>query len=104
MPSNASNSRPTDIDLLHALSSSFHAVLDLPELLRRIVNASVQLTNSTGGQAALIDPDTAQLSVFTMDEELSELTESLSDELPDILITHVVTRENPLAIKPGDNL
>jgi signal transduction histidine kinase len=104
MPSNTSNTRPTDINLLHSLSSSFHAVLDLPELLRRIVNASVQLTNATWGQAALIDPDTAQLSVFTVGEERSELTESLSDVLPDTLITHVVTRENPLAIKPGDDL
>src|SRR5688572_21861472 len=99
MAEDNSSTRPTDINLLHSLSSSFHAVLDLPELLRRIVDASMQLTNANGGQAALMDPDTGQLSVFTMDGEHSGLTEWLGDALPDMLITHVITRENPLAIK-----
>jgi signal transduction histidine kinase len=104
MSEDNSSTRPTDINLLHSLSSSFHAVLDLPELLRRIVDASMQLTSANGGQAALMDPDTAQLSVFTMDGEHSGLTEWLGDALPDMLISHVITRENPLAITPGDDL
>src|SRR5690349_9197810 len=101
---NAPNARPTDINLLYSLSSSFHAVLDLPELLHRIIDASVKLTNANNGQAALIDSDTAQLSIYTMDAETSGPEDSLGDTLPESLISHIITREHPLAINPGDSL
>jgi signal transduction histidine kinase len=104
MAEKTSQGRLNDINLLHTLSSSFHAVLDLPELLRRIVDAAIQLTGAEKGQAALIDPESTQLSVFSIDGHHSGIAESLGAEAHDLLIAHVVTHEQPLIITPGDNL
>lgn len=96
--------RPGDVNLLYNLSSSFNAVLDLPELLRRIVEAAMTLTKAASGQVALIDPESAHFMVHTIDADGSRFEEALGSDVTDPLMSYVMAHREPLVLKHGDDL
>src|SRR5687767_1260366 len=96
--------RSGDVNLLYNLSSSFNAVLDLPELLRRIVEAALTLTQAASGQVALIDPETAHFMLHTIDANGSRLMDAPDSDVTDPLMSFVLAHREPLALKQGDPL
>ena len=104
MASDSLPERTTDLRLLYALSSSFNAVLDLPELLHQIVQVALKLTNAASGQAALVDPETAQFSIYTIDQKGSSLTDSLGGAVYVSLLTYVITQAETFGITQGQSL
>lgn len=55
--------RLAELGLLYNLGKSFSAVLDLPQLLTRVVEAAVALTRAEEGLILLPDPETGELTV-----------------------------------------
>src|SRR5690242_16368122 len=104
MPPDNPSERATDLRLLYALSSSFNAVLDLPELLHQVVQAALELTHAVSGQAALIDQETAQLSVYSIDKKGRSLSATLGGDAYAPLLTYVIAHSEQIAISQGDNL
>lgn len=100
----ARRDRVADINLLYNLSNSFNAVLDLPELLRRIVEAAITLTGATNGRASLVDQDTGQFATYQIDDQGGRMDTLTGDEAYDPLVTYVIGQEKTLQIAPGDSL
>ncbi len=99
-----SQQRLADLSLLYQLGSSFSAVLDLNELLRKILSAALQLLKAYEAQIVLIDAETGQLRIYTANSQ-GFLGEPVRVELEfDPLLTYVCREQAPLLIHPGESL
>jgi GAF domain-containing protein len=99
-----SEQRLADLSLLYQLVSSFSALLDLKQLLLRILTASLQLLKARDAQAILTDAETGQLTLYSANRQ-GWLGEPVRvDPGFDPLILHVSQHPMPLLIRPGDSL
>ncbi len=102
-PLTATMEGTNDLSLLSALGSSFSAMLDLPELLRRVADATLELTGAAACQVQLIDPDTHHFSA-----DGARATRAPDGQpmvvADDPVASYVIASQRPLLISPGDNL
>lgn len=103
-PTSPSQQRLADLSLLYQLGNSFSAVLDLTELLKKVLSAALQLLRASEAQVILIDAETSQLMVHTAGPH-GLLGEPVRAEPSfDPLVTYVSVQQKPLILHAGDHL
>jgi len=90
--------------LLTELSRSFSAVLNLPELLSRILDAALRLTPSQEARIALLDAETGEVTIHTATQGGEYREPTHADVSIDPLIPYVAAQRKPLLVRPGDSL
>jgi signal transduction histidine kinase len=99
-----SDRQESDLRLLSELGGSLSAVLNLPELLRKILDATLRLTPGGEARIVLIDGETGHLAIHAATDagQFSEPQRASVDADP--LIGYVIAQRRPLLIHPGDSL
>ncbi len=94
--------RLAQLSLLYNLGQSLSAVLDLPELLAQVVEAAITLTQADEGIIALVDPETAEITVQASHEAGVSAPHLPGRAVEDPLAGAVILSGEPLLITAGD--
>jgi len=91
--------RVQELNILHSVGKSVSSLMELDQLLMRVVDAAVKLTNAEEGYIYLVDDD-GTLTARAQKRQRAARAESVNTEVTDPIFTRIVETGHPILLTP----